>query len=51
MDENIKNVIYNLILMLNNTFDTMDIDTESFIDWICINSGLSKNDYKNIMFK
>jgi hypothetical protein len=42
-------VIYNLILMLNDTFDTMDIDNQNFIDWICKQANLTETEYRRIM--
>lgn len=42
-------IIYNLILMLNDQFDTMDIDNQDFIDYICEESGLPEDEYIRIM--
>ena len=42
-------VIYNLILMLNDEFDTMDIDNQNFIDYICENSSLPEAEYRRIL--
>lgn len=42
-------VIYNLIIMLNDTFDAQDIDTQSFIDYICEESGMPEAEYRRIM--
>ena len=44
-----NNIIYNLIILLNDTFDTMDIDNQNFIDWICKESGITETDYRKIM--
>ena len=45
----LKTVIYNLILMLNDQFENWDIDNESFIEYVCDETGLNVNDYKKIM--
>ena len=42
-------IIYNLILMLNDYFDTQDIDSQSFIDYICEESGLPETEYRRIL--
>lgn len=42
-------VIYNMILMLNKSFDTMDIDNQNFIDYICENTSLPESEYRRIM--
>ena len=42
-------IIYNLILMLNDRFDTQDIDTQSFIDYICDEAYLPEEEYRRIM--
>lgn len=42
-------LIYNLILMLNDTFDTQDIDNQNFIDYICENASLPEAEYRRIM--
>ena len=42
-------IIYNLILMLNDYFDTQDIDNQNFIDYICEESGLPESEYRLIM--
>lgn len=42
-------IIYNLILMLNDEFDTQDIDNQNFIDYICKESGLTETEYRRIM--
>jgi hypothetical protein len=42
-------VIYNLILMLNDNFDTQDIDTQSFIDYICEEADIPEAEYRRIM--
>ena len=42
-------IIYNLILMLNDEFDTQDIDNQDFIDYVCGESGLSEKRYRKIM--
>ena len=42
-------VIYNLILMLNDEFDTQDIDNQNFIDYICENASLPETEYRRIM--
>ena len=47
MDKDI--IIYNMILMLNGYFDTMDIDNPNFIDYICKQSGLPEAEYRRIM--
>lgn len=41
--------IRNLILMLNEYFDTMDIDNPNFIDYICKGSGLPESQYRRIL--
>ena len=41
--------IRNLILMLNDEFDTMDIDNQDFIDHICKGSGLPESQYRRIL--
>jgi hypothetical protein len=42
-------IIYNLILMLNDNFDTQDIDNQNFIDYICEESGMPEAEYRRIM--
>ena len=42
-------VIYNLILMLNDEFDTQDIYNQDFIDYICTESGLPETEDIRIM--
>lgn len=42
-------VIYNLILMLNDGFDTQDIDNQDFIDYICENASLPEAEYRRIL--
>lgn len=42
-------IIYNLILMLNEYFDTMDIDNLNFIEYICKGSGLPEEEYRKIL--
>ena len=42
-------VIYNLILMLNDEFDTQDIDNQDFIDYICENASLPEAEYRRIL--
>lgn len=46
-----KNIVYKLIITLNNTkkFDCYDIDNPVFIDYICDKSGLDRITYKKIM--
>lgn len=47
-----EDVIRNLILLVNDNvkaFECMDIDNEYFIDVICEKSGLSKDEYMEIM--
>ena len=47
MDKDI--IIYNLVLMLNDEFDTQDIDNQSFIDYVCKGSGLTEAEYRRIL--
>lgn len=42
-------IIYNLILMLNDEFDTQDIDNQDFIDYVCNGSGLPEAEYRRIL--
>jgi hypothetical protein len=42
-------IIYNLILMLNDEFDTQDIDSQDFIDYVCNGSGLPEEEYRRIL--
>lgn len=42
-------VIYNLILMLNDEFDTQDIDNQNFIDYVCNGANLPETEYRRIM--
>ena len=42
-------IIYNLVLMLNDYFDTQDIDNQSFIDYVCKGSGLPETEYRRIL--
>ena len=42
-------VIYNLILMLNDEFDTQDIDNQDFIDYVCEGANLPEAEYRRIM--
>ena len=35
--------------MINDTFETMDIDNQNFIDYICDESGITETDYRKIM--
>ncbi len=42
-------VIYNMILLLNGYFDTMDIDNQDFIDYICENANLPESEYRRIL--
>ena len=42
-------IIYNLILMLNDGFDTRDIDNQNFIDYVCEESGLPETEYRRIL--
>ena len=42
-------IIRNLIIMLNEYFDTMDIDNLNFIAYICTGSGLPEAEYRRIL--
>lgn len=46
-----REIVKNLILMINNTkkFDSMDIDNESFINYICDMTGMQKDYYMGVM--
>ena len=46
---NKNSIIYNLILIIKDTYDTINIDNQSFIDYICEESGLDKTEYREIM--
>ena len=50
-DEDIDkdSIIYNLILMINDEYDTRDIDNQGFIDYVCKNASLPESEYRRIM--
>lgn len=49
MEERSMEIIHNLIITINNTFDCMDIDNDEFITFICHKTGLCRDEYNKIM--
>lgn len=53
MENKYKEALKRLILTVNcsKPFDTMDVDNPAFVDYICEKTGLSQEDYEDIVLR